>query len=444
LQLPADLGALVAWPPNSLHNVSFIAEWGRKIRRAEAFVRQFIRTRDCLFLHSALGMLPVDNKNSPKSLELAHASPFLANLHDSPIGIPGQSATVASIIPEVAIIPSIMRPRKIVFVGSDGSRYGFLLKADKEVRLDERVVQFFSLVSNIAREVPRGRAMQLMTYPIVALNCECGLMGWLSRCDAIFSLVLDLWRRLDRIRSDGDSKVDPDFRAYLKEYPGSNHPANEAEWEQVYRAFEAAEAVSYCDEVETILIMSAADSRDWLIRKKNYTASLAATSIAGYVIGLGDRHPNNIMFSLPTGMLVHVDFTDVLERLQYRNIWPEQVPCRLTPALLRPLDVLGAEGELKRLCIVLLEALQNRADEIVQLLAVFVEDPISTDIGYWRKAVEIVKRKLNGIDLRLSGDAWNPEDCSGMGVEMHVGEIIRAATNRDGLKQMWRGWRPWW
>jgi phosphatidylinositol kinase/protein kinase (PI-3 family) len=166
--------------------------------------------------------------------------------------------------------------------------------------------------------------------------------------------------------------------------------------------------------------------------------------MAGYVIGLGDRHANNIMLSLPTGMLVHVDFSDVLEKLQDRKTWPEQVPCRLTPAFLRPLDVLGAEGELKRLCVVLLEAMQNRADEIIQQLTVFVEDPLSKDIGYWKKVVDVMKGKLNGIDKRLSGDAWSSEDCAGMTVEMHVEEIIRVATSRERLKKMWPGWRPWW
>jgi phosphatidylinositol kinase/protein kinase (PI-3 family) len=52
------------------------------------------------------------------------------------------------------------------------------------------------------------------------------------------------------------------------------------------KEFQAALALTNADELETALLMSAANSNDWLARKKNDMASLAVTSIAGYIIGL--------------------------------------------------------------------------------------------------------------------------------------------------------------
>jgi phosphatidylinositol kinase/protein kinase (PI-3 family) len=44
------------------------------------------------------------------------------------------------------------------------------------------------------------------------------------------------------------------------------------------------------DDLQKILVMLSCDSLDWLHRRLNYTVSLASTSMAGYILGLGDRH----------------------------------------------------------------------------------------------------------------------------------------------------------
>ena len=36
-------------------------------------------------------------------------------------------------------------------------------------------------------------------------------------------------------------------------------------------------------------------------------------SMVGYVIGLGDRHPFNIMIQRNTGKVVHIDFGDCFD-----------------------------------------------------------------------------------------------------------------------------------
>jgi FKBP12-rapamycin complex-associated protein len=36
-------------------------------------------------------------------------------------------------------------------------------------------------------------------------------------------------------------------------------------------------------------------------------------SIVGYILGLGDRHPSNLMLHRYSGKLVHVDFGDCFE-----------------------------------------------------------------------------------------------------------------------------------
>jgi FKBP12-rapamycin complex-associated protein len=198
--------------------------------------------------------------------------------------------------------------------------------------------------------------------------------------------------------------------------------------------FQAALALTNVDELETVLLRSAANSNDWLARKKKDTASLAATSIAGYIIGLGGRHTWNILSSPETGKLVHIDFGDVFEKAQDRPSWAEEVPLWLTRALIRPLDVLGVDGEFRRLSVIFVKELHARADQFAQLLSVFIDDPLLNKID-WKEKVAVVERKLNGIDRRL----FNRRYCSGMEAVVQIDEIIAAATNTDSLTKMLPG-----
>ena len=47
-------------------------------------------------------------------------------------------------------------------------------------------------------------------------------------------------------------------------------------------------------------------------------------SMVGYILGLGDRHPSNIMLQRITGKVVHIDFGDCFEVAMKR----EEVPAR--------------------------------------------------------------------------------------------------------------------
>lgn len=53
------------------------------------------------------------------------------------------------------------RPRRISLVGTDGHTYEFLLKANEDLRQDERVMQLFSLVNRLFREDYTARQLRL-------------------------------------------------------------------------------------------------------------------------------------------------------------------------------------------------------------------------------------------------------------------------------------------
>ena len=88
----------------------------------------------------------------------------------------------------------------------------------------------------------------------------------------------------------------------------------------------------------------------WLNRRTNYTRSLAMMSMVGYLLGLGDRHPSNLMLDRYSGKILHIDFGDCFEASMNREKYPEKVPFRLTRMLVKAMEVSGIEGNFRSTC----------------------------------------------------------------------------------------------
>ena len=104
------------------------------------------------------------------------------------------------------------------------------------------------------------------------------------------------------------------------------------------------------EDLKTVLWVKSQNSEVWLERRTNYTRSLAVMSMVGYILGLGDRHPSNIMLERYTGRIVHIDFGDCFEIAMRREKFPEKIPFRLTRMLVRAMEVSGIEGNFRSTC----------------------------------------------------------------------------------------------
>ena len=62
------------------------------------------------------------------------------------------------------------------------------------------------------------------------------------------------------------------------------------------------------NDIYEILWSKSTNSEEWLERRNKYTRSLAVMSMVGYILGLGDRHPSNLMLDKISGKLLHIDF----------------------------------------------------------------------------------------------------------------------------------------
>ena len=88
-----------------------------------------------------------------------------------------------------------------------------------------------------------------------------------------------------------------------------------------------------------VLWLKSANSAAWLERRSSFTRSLAVNSMVGHILGLGDRHPSNIMIERNTGQVIHIDFGDCFEVAMHRDKFPEKIPFRLTRMLTNAMEV---------------------------------------------------------------------------------------------------------
>jgi FKBP12-rapamycin complex-associated protein len=98
--------------------------------------------------------------------------------------------------------------------------------------------------------------------------------------------------------------------------------------------------------------------------------------MVGYILGLGDRHPNNLLLNRNTGKVIHIDFGDCFEVAMHREKFAEKVPFRLTRMLVNAMEVSGIEGNFRTTCESVMKVLRENKESIMAVLEAFVYDPL--------------------------------------------------------------------
>ena len=117
------------------------------------------------------------------------------------------------------------------------------------------------------------------------------------------------------------------------------------------------------------------DPWSWFDKRIRFTRSVAVSSIAGYIIGLGDRHFGNILIDSQTAEVVHIDFGVAFEQGKTLRT-PELVPFRLTRDLVDGMGITGVEGPMRRSCEECLSVLRSNQESILTCVGVLINDPL--------------------------------------------------------------------
>ena len=130
------------------------------------------------------------------------------------------------------------------------------------------------------------------------------------------------------------------------------------------------------EDLAKMLWLKSKSSDVWIERRANFTKSLAVMSVVGYILGLGDRHPSNLMLHEISGQVVHIDFVDCFEITAHRSKYPEIIPFRLTRMLTNCMQSGGSEGSYRLTCERVMRVLRDNRDSVMAMLEAFVYDPL--------------------------------------------------------------------
>ena len=176
------------------------------------------------------------------------------------------------------------------------------------------------------------------------------------------------------------------------------------------------------------------NAEDWLERRTNYSRSLAVMSIVGYILGLGDRHPSNIMIDRNSGKVLHIDFGDCFEVAMKRDKFPEKIPFRLTRMLIKALEIGGIEGAFRITCENVMRVVRENRESLNVILAAFVHDPLIS----FRLLIPLIMKKnknkiTNDSNKNKKDDDVNDDNDEGnsVGNQKMMEEIINNNKNDE-------------
>ena len=167
-------------------------------------------------------------------------------------------------------------------------------------------------------------------------------------------------------------------------------------------------------------------------------------SIVGHVLGLGDRHGENILFEEDNGGTLHVDFNCLFDKgLTFEK--PEMVPFRLTHNMIDAMGAYGYEGPFRRCCEITLQLLRGNEDALMTILEAFLHDPTTDFInsaGRKKKVVPGVPSTpievLEGVRGKVRG--FLTGESVPLSVGGYVDEMIGRAVDYNNLCRMYIGW----
>lgn len=346
----------------------------------------------------------------------------------------------------------INRPKKIICIGSDGVKRLLLVKGRDDLRQDAVMQQVFNIVNTLlqAHSESKRRRLKIRTYKIVPLSQRCGVLEWCQNTSPAMEIFMDVHSRYCPTSYKNALCMKKIEDARLKS-PGERLSVFKEICKNVHPAFRFFFIENYSTPAE------------WFDHRMNYVHSVATNSMVGYILGLGDRHPNNILIDKSTGELVHIDFGIAFEQGKVLPT-PETVPFRLTRDIVDGMGISGVEGVFRRSCEKTMGVLRQNQEKILTILEVLLYDPLYQWTITPKMAAKCQKEnsqdsiasdsdeKVNTsqknkmavrVLCRLKEKLQGTEEGPVSSIEGQVNRLIQQARDLGNLSRLFRGWQAY-
>jgi len=292
------------------------------------------------------------------------------------------------VLPRFDVTPTgITHPKIVICCGSMGTEFKQLVKLD-DIRQDSIMQQVFnytnelmksrnsSFISNRGNKKTSSKSLckhlKLATYNVIPLSPETGILEWVENSQSLNEYLVG-----SRITLGAHSRYCEGEWKHMM-CSEKMKKANSTEKRKVFDLV--------CENISPVfryffVEVFGHNLQAWHTARMAYTRSCAVSSIVGHILGIGDRHNNNILINKKTGELVHIDFGIVFEQGRLLTI-PETVPFRLTRDIVDGMGPLGTEGTFASAAEETIRILRENSSALLTILSAIVNDPLYE----WKKS----------------------------------------------------------
>ncbi len=377
-----------------------------------------------------------------------HVPPATISIALRPDGTYADIPTIVRYRSTMRIYTGNSKPKRLDAIASDGRTYIELYKSNDDLRQDAIMEQVFAEVSKMLHKhrTTRQRNLQVRTYCVVPLSTQSGIIQFVPNSTSLTDYLSP---------------------AHQKYYPHDvkHHVARDKikALEKHSTESRVKEYRNICKHMQPVLrhffFERFKDPDEWFAKRTAYTRTTAAISILGHVLGLGDRHCQNIMLDEKTGEVVHIDLGIAFEAGKVLPV-PERVPFRLSRDVVDGMGITKTEGVFRRCCEFTMDALREDKDSIMTLLNVLRYDPLYnwsiSPLRAKRMQEQTARSTADGEEggsSRREPDAGEADRAlsvvekklsKSLSTAATVNELIQQAVDERNLGTLFVGWSAYW
>ncbi|KAI0857809.1 phosphatidylinositol 3 [Xylaria cubensis] len=340
----------------------------------------------------------------------------------------GDVITISSFLDEVLVLGSLAKPRRLTARGSNGVNYGLLIKPKDDLRTDQRLMEFNGMINrSLKRDAESSRRqLYIRTYAVTPLNEECGIIEWVEGLKTLRDILLNSYRS----------------RGIVPNYNTLQQMLKDATvGDKNTKIFTEGILGTFPPVLPSWFISQFPNPSIWFTARLRYTRSCAVMSMVGTILGLGDRHGENVLLEEGNGGIFHVDFNCLFDKgLTFAK--PERVPFRLTHNMVAAMGIYGYEGPFRKCSELTLSILRQQEETLMTILEAFIYDPTLDLQRDKRNKNDIIKLNPQSVvqSIKRKVQGLLPNESIPLSVEGQVDELIKQAVNPKNLAAMYIGW----
>lgn len=305
---------------------------------------------------------------------------------------------VANFDKSTLVLSSIRRPKRLILHGENEKKYMFLVKGIEDLRLDQRIEQLFDIINDEILSVNVDcyqRGLNIATFQVIPMTKIMGMLEWVPNTEPLVCFVENDLVARKILEEDNKIMQHPVYFERInfienrakKSLSDRGMSMDQLEREKrtvllsdkddktVIETFHEHQQLVPGDTLKRSLLNLAASCETYLNLRNQFIRNYSLFCIAGYILGIGDRHLENFLVKKTTGEVVGIDFGISFGGGITLGI-PELMPFRLTNMFETLMQPLGPHGLFRNTMICAMQAIRQKKYTLLDCCEIFIKDPL--------------------------------------------------------------------